>query len=447
MKILGFEFGAPKPTMEVKESYQSFGTPFGQIGNGNLALPRVDSAMTVNNYVWFGSDNLYPSVITQMYYTSPLHSSIVNFKVNAVLGGGFELTPDNKNNLADEVELKTMMILMRVTENSERALLDLILHNRVYFKIHFDGSRDFRKAEYIGAEKVRKDKESSIYYINNDWSRGNFKTEEILPYNKKNFSQMKGSGCLLYCYEKRSVGQDVYPLPSYTSAMNWCFLDGEMSTLQKEYIVNGIFPSYAISFPQKPATNEEKEELKQTIHGNRGAGKAGKIWTFFGRGKESVPDIQVVPVSNLDNAFQATTESIDSKICQAHTIDPILMGIRVSGKLGSGSDIKQAYTIFEKNIVMPLRKEVEHIFNDLLAIARVKGKMVINKYEIVNETIVETETGDDRKVIDALNSMSPLLATKVLESMTENEIRLLAGLKPVKGGDIPKNQTQIPTQQ
>jgi hypothetical protein len=96
---------------------------------------------------------------------------------------------------------------------------------------------------------------------------------------------------------------------------------------------------------------------------------------------------------------------------------------------------------------MPLRKEVEHIFNDLLAIARVKGKMVINKYEIVNETIVETETGDDRKVIDALNSMSPLLATKVLESMTENEIRLLAGLKPVKGGDIPKNQTQIPTQQ
>jgi hypothetical protein len=29
-----------------------------------------------------------------MYYTSPLHSAIVNYKVNAVCGGGYELLVD-----------------------------------------------------------------------------------------------------------------------------------------------------------------------------------------------------------------------------------------------------------------------------------------------------------------------------------------------------------------
>lgn len=445
MKILGINFGeskAPQPT--AKESYQSYSTPFGKIGEGNLSLPYIDAAMTVNNYIWFGGDNLYPALITQMYYSSPIHSSIVNFKVNAVLGGGYELVPDQGATMQDDVYLRTMNIIMRIKENDDKALFDLILHNRVYFKIHFDSSGDVTKIEYISADKVRRDREGANYWINDDWSKGNFKTEHLLPYNRKNASDKKKK-CLLYCYEKHSVGQDVYPLPSYTSALNWCFLDGEMSWLQKEYIVNGIFPSYVISFPSKPTTEEEKTDLKNTITGKRGAKGGGKIWTFFGRGKDSLPEIQTVPVSNLDNAFQATTESIDSKICQSHTIDPILMGIRVSGKLGSGSDIKQAYIVFEKNIVMPLREEIETIFNDLLGIAKAKGKYVLNKYEIVNETIVQSETDGDSKTIDALNSMSPLLATKVLESMTENEIRNLAGLKSIKGGDLPRNtQTQTP---
>jgi len=50
--------------------------------------------------------------------------------------------------------------------------------------------------------------------------------------------------------------------------------------------------------------------------------------------------------------------------------------------------------------------------------------------------------------MEALNSMSPLVATKVLEMMTINEVRQLAGLPPVEGGDITNAQStanQTPT--
>jgi CRISPR/Cas system endoribonuclease Cas6 (RAMP superfamily) len=115
------------------------------------------------------------------------------------------------------------------------------------------------------------------------------------------------------------------------------------------------------------------------------------------------------------------------------------MGIRVSGKLGSGSDIKQAYVIFEKNTILPMRQIIEDIVNEILAIAKVKAELVINNYQIVNETIVEVD-GDASKTQEALNTLSPLVATKVLESMTENEIRALASLPPVADGDKTKSQ-------
>jgi hypothetical protein len=120
------------------------------------------------------------------------------------------------------------------------------------------------------------------------------------------------------------------------------------------------------------------------------------------------------------------------------------MGIRVSGKLGSGSDIKQAYIIFEKNTIIPLRETIADIVNDLFEIAKVKARVEINNYQIVNETIVEIE-GDASMTSDALNAMSPLVANKVLESMTDNEIRALASLPPVEGGDLIKSQTPTPT--
>jgi CRISPR/Cas system endoribonuclease Cas6 (RAMP superfamily) len=114
------------------------------------------------------------------------------------------------------------------------------------------------------------------------------------------------------------------------------------------------------------------------------------------------------------------------------------MGIRTTGALGSGSDIKQAYVIFEKNVVMELRSCVQHIFNELLTISKIPAEFTINNFQIINENIVELE-GDTSKTNDALNSLSPLVATKVLETMTINEVRALASLPPIEGGDVTQS--------
>jgi hypothetical protein len=300
-----------------------------------------------------------------------------------------------------------------------------IIHGRVYFHLRFNQTGTLIFCKHIAADKVRKNATNDLYYICDDWSTQiNIQTIKPYKFNTKDLE-------FLYCYEDYSVGQDVYTLPQYSSCMNWAFLDGEMSYLQKSNIQNSIFPSFAMMFPKKPQNEEEKNSIKTTIDRAKGATNAGKAIAFFANNKESLPTIEAIPTNSNDNLFQVTTESIDSKICQAHIIDPILMGIRVSGKLGSGSDIKQSYVIFEKNSIIPLRNSVEEIFNEILAICNINAKLVINNFQIVNDTIVEMDERTS-EISNIIANVNPALASKLIDSMTQNELRELLGLKPIE---------------
>jgi hypothetical protein len=424
MKLFGFNIGkSTSVEMTETSSYQSFSTPFLKVKGGNLSLPYVNARQQTNGYIRFGDDNLYPQMINQLYYTSPLHSSIIDFKTNAIIGGGYELKVDENATAVDKVEVYSIERRLNLKKSLHTITKDVLLHNRKYFILRFNSLGDLVGVKSIGSEKVRRDKDGENYFICEDWwSQIEIRTIKRYSKHCKDTEQ-------LFVYENLQVGQDIYPLPSYTSAFNWAFLDGEMSYLQKSNILNSIFPSFAMMFPKKPQGEEEKKAIKDTIERAKGAQNAGKAVAFFANNKEQLPTIESIPTNNLDNVFQVTTESIDSKICQAHTIDPILMGIRVSGKLGSGSDIKQAYVIFEKNTIIPMRQVVEDIVNEILAIAKVKAELVINNYQIVNESIVEIDEKISN-ISNIINSVNPALATKIIEAMTTEELRDLIGLKP-----------------
>lgn len=424
MKILGFNITRNK--LE-SETFQTFSTPFKPVGDANLSLPHIDGIYRDGTYVPFGSNNLFPQLLDQLYFTSPLHAAITDFKNNATLGGGYTLETTGLTN-KEKVDVYAIEKRFGGAKGLKNILYDVVLHNRVYF-IGVKQKKGAKIKYRIHPSKVRNNRTKSVYYICDDWA----KLLNIKPILK--YKDAKVGEEFIWCYEMDSVGQDVYSLPSYTSANNWMFLDGEMSYLQKSNILNSVFPAFAAMFPKKPQGKEEMQMVKSSLEQLKGAENAGKTAAFFANRPEDLPHFETIATNNNDGLFQSTTESIDSKICQAHVIDPILMGIRVSGKLGSGSDIKQSYVIFEKNTIMPLRSEIEFIFNELFKLSGLNVKLSINDYQIVNETIIETDDEQTSGTIDALNSMNPLVATKVLETLTPNEIRALAGLVPIEGGD------------
>ena len=426
----------PQATTEVVEGYQSFSTPFQKVGGANLSLPYVNGRYQVAGYIPFGQDNMFPELLNQLYYTSPLHGAIVDFKTNAIVGGGYTLETA-KMSSEDKLKLYTFEKKMKLNKTSKAIAQQLIVHHRVYFKLCYNDKGELYKIYNVSPEKVRVARDKVTYFLCDDWSA----RIDVVPIKRAHPTNRDLEQ--LYVYEIMTLGQEWYSLPQYTSALNFAFLSGELSYFAKSNIQNSVFPSFAMMFPKRPQSEEEKHMIKNTIDRLKGAQNAGKAVAFFANSAEQLPKIEALPTNNNDKLFHEASALNTEQICFSHTIDPILMGVRTTGSLGGGADIKQAYVVFEKNVVMPLRDQVEEIVNELLHLAKIPGKYMINNFQIINETIVEIE-GDASKTADAINSLSPLVATKVLNAMTPNEVRALASLPPIEGGDIIPTETPAP---
>ena len=423
----------PQTTTQVVEGYQSFSTPFGRVGDANLSLPYVNGRFQIAGYIPFGQDNMFPELLNQLYYTSPLHGAIVDFKTNSVVGGGYTLKSEGMTN-EDKLKLYTFEKKIKLGKVERAIAQQLTVHHRVYFKLCYNAKRELYKIYNVSPEKVRIARDKQTYFLCDDWST-RIDVTSIKKYHPTNSDLEQ-----LYVYEIMTLGQEWYPLPQYTSALNFAFLSGELSYFAKSNIQNSVFPSFAMMFPKRPQSEEEKSMIKHTIDRLKGAANAGKAVAFFANSVDQLPKIESLPTNGNDKLFHEASALNTEQICFAHTIDPILMGVRTTGSLGGGADIKQAYVIFEKNVVMPLRAQVEEIINELLEIAKIPGEYTINNFQIINETIVEIE-GDASKTADAINSLSPLVATKVLNAMTPNEVRALASLPPIEGGDVMPTET------
>jgi hypothetical protein len=359
--------------------YSQFSTPFGKIGEGNLSLPFVRGYGS-ERFIRFGNDNLFPQIVNQMYFQSALNGSIINYKANATIGGGYEIT-SNDTTAVQKVKEYTFIKKNKFNKLMRQLTKDLIMHGRVCVII--DPTTKDISIKRVGPEKVRVNINKTIYTISDDWARS-VGMYEIKPY------YVGATEKTLFVYEiDGDAGQDIYPIPQYCSALNDAFLDGEMSYLQKSNIINSIFPSFMIKLAKKFGSQDEINQFKDTINKAKGAPNAGRIMTFVANSPDQLPTIETIPTNNNDKIFDSTLQRVDANICRAHSIDPLLMGIRVSGSLGNGNELQQSYTIFEKNVVMPLREMMEEVADELLFIAGINSTIKINNYQIIAEQIVD----------------------------------------------------------
>lgn len=123
------------------------------------------------------------------------------------------------------------------------------------------------------------------------------------------------------------------------------------------------------------------------------------------------------------------------------------MGIKVAGSLGNAQELEMSYSIFEKNIVMPLRDELTEIYDDLLDIADVKNSIEINDYQIIEKAIVE---GDGKKEVDEEEkketelSSTAVVTNEALRNMTgKQQQHLVRIIRQYGKGTITKEVAAI----
>ena len=192
---------------------------------------------------------------------------------------------------------------------------------------------------------------------------------ETIPYTKySKFNKTEKEQ--IKVYQILTPGVEVYSIPSYSSAGNWIWLDGQISLFQKQNLENSINPSAIIKIYENPGNKEEKEKFIQDLQTSfASARNAGKVLTFFSDGKELAPDVTIADANKLDKSFAATQENIIRNVSYSHTTNPMLMGIVTAGSLGNTEELNTAFKMFNNIYLKGTQSLLEDYLNDIIKIA------------------------------------------------------------------------------
>lgn len=394
MKLFGFNINnKPTPTIVNTNTQVEKPMQFSLLGNNKVNydynIPLISEVLTTE-YIYFGEDNTYPNILNELFYSSPFHSSIINFKQLNLVGAGYDVATSLNITEKQRIELEQMKYIFN--ENFINKMgMDFLIHGRLTWKVYWNDEHtkiiNIERVEPAWVRATEKNEMGKItkYAIGEDWQNKLRNNRARKYYYIPAFdSYKKDERIQLWTYQIFSPGLEYYCQPTYANASNWIYLDGQISYYHKSNIENSINPSIVMKFYEKPANKQEQEEfvfrLKRDMAGAR---NSGKVLTFFSSGKDLAPDIESVEANKLDEAFVVTQEMIVKNIAFAHTIDPVLMGISTPGALGQSQQLETAYKIFDNTFVKPNQQKLNNVLNGFLEINRVPATITLKHFNLI----------------------------------------------------------------
>jgi hypothetical protein len=404
-------------------------------------------------YIEFGYRNDYPNYLVELYNKSAKHNAIIKGKVNYITGNGFKA--ENPDPIADQF-IEQPNQYESLDEITRKVSTDIELFGGAYVEVIWSLSGDnIAEVYHVDYTKIRTNADNTQFWFSEDWSDKKYKREVYNAFN----TQLRTGKQILYLKEYRP-DLKAYALPGYFGALNYIESDIEVSKHILGNAQTGFSASKLITLPNGEPTDEEKRQVERKFT-DRFTGSDGKKFILsFTNDASRKPIIEDLGASDITKEdFSNVDKIIQQNLYAGHQITaPDLFGISTPGQLGSRQQMRDSYEIFKNTYVNDKQIFIEQIFNVLAKLRGSTSEIKIAPVEPIGiefseQTIANNLTKDEireklglpkleakttstsQDVVDAINSLSPIVATKVLNSMTANEIRGLAGLVSTQEGN------------
>lgn len=406
--------------------------------------PEPTEKIDKSGAVKWGDDNLYPQFLVGLAYDNPIHGGIINQKVTFMTAGGVIIEGDEQN-----VAFKSGVSLQKAVENAVR---DFEIGETFCFLFKKSATTGKWTAENIDFELIRATENMVFFDYSEDWGTQRQGTDTGFKKIKSiQYVSAEDTECIFtnitrpkqrFHGEKRkkTLTSNYYPVPVYSGAITSILAGVEQDYFTYSEVVNGYKGGTLINMANGvPDSEREENKIIDRIKGEASNKTTqGGLTVTFSDGQETAPTVQQINGNDLDKRYLESNREITKKIMMAHSvISAELFGLVSESMFGSKEQLEISYKLFQENYV----KKRQSIVADSLtwAFKRLNGfmgKIVFNDYVLNLEKNVST----DNAVSNAINGMSPLVANKLLGVLTTNEIRALAKLPAIQGGDT------VPTQ-
>jgi len=331
----------------------------------HLAEYNLPTITETNNKDWiqFGSDNLYPQYLLELYNGSSINNAIIKGVSSMIYGEGLDATDreDDDNKKGSWLALNTLL------HNSPKDTLkclafDLKLFGMCYVNTIWNRPRTkIVEVRHIPAQYIRSGKADAYgkvneYYYSADWEN----TRKHKPRYYKAFDlKDRTDANQVLCIKDYSPGSYYYATPDYQGSTSYIQLDMEIAQFHLSNIKSGMFSSLVINMANGIPTREERRTIERQINAKfGGSGNAGKILLTFNDGKDTAPEIIPLNANDSSEKYQFLAQETTRKILTGNRItSPLLFGIKGDGQgFGNNADeLRDSFSLFMNTVVKPFQ--------------------------------------------------------------------------------------------
>lgn len=435
---------------------------------------RLPAQEVKNSYDWviFGEDpdweNQYPQYLESLSRQSSKNGAILKQKDRYVYGNGFVMDKSPLNRPEDK-GIALLGFINKITEG--RTFKRLISDRNKYggFAAEMIYSKDGKKVvpHYLPFKNIRvsKDtynkqgeKEPTKYYYTSDWSKRkqatknpDFEVFDEFDWEEENPSAEKR---YIVYFKDEGFEDSYYPLPDYQGGVPYIDADTEVGNFVYNNVKNGFTGGFFVEFYDGEPTQDQKRDIENMFqnhfHGTENAGKS--VLNFADQAGDST---KITPLTDngQDDRYINLNNQIREEVFTAHTVSPLVVGMKGENGFSNNADEKRvAVETFKSDFVHAAQEPFNDFMNQILRFNDISGKVYLEdlepiKGEASETTLLQIATTDELRklygfnkqtlesnpVADAIGTISPLVATKVLDNMSVAEIRSLVGLNTTNG--------------
>lgn len=414
--------------MRKKAEIKPKNTGIGVVSLATYTSPRITE---VRNQEWvsYGDDNNYFGYIQDRINGSPTNNAIINGISQMIFGQGLD---------ASDAQIKpedfAQAMLLFDNDTTERLCYDLKAMGQCAIQVVYSLDRtrivecNHWPVETLRSGKCNEEGEVEFYFYADDWTKV---TRQNPATPLPAFGTSQESEEILYI-KPYKTGFYYYSPPDWQGGLQYCELEEEISNYHLNNIMNGLAPSMLINFNNGTPTEDEQRDIERAITQKfSGTSNAGRFILSFNDSNDYGATITPVQLSDAHNQYQFLSDESMRKIMVSHrVISPMLLGIKDNTGFGNNADELQTATILMQNtVIKPFQNLLIKEFNNILAYNSITLELFFKTLQPLDAVNDLTITEKSNTIIDGINSLSPLVANKVLESMTADEIRSLVGLK------------------
>ena len=340
---------------------------------------QVESAPKTQNsnrgWIQFGSRNMYPLDLSNLYYNSVTHRACCEFAATAILGDGVDY---EKMKIMGQEEL-----MPNYNETWDDLIYNLALDYIIYgsYAIQIIKNKDDKTYSFyhqpigdVRCSPKNEDGDIETYWISSDWSA----LQKYPPVELKSFAfneddKITSGEPYLFVYNHYTPDLEYYWLPQYTSGIKAIQTEIELLRYDLRSVMNTFSASGVPTMNRIDDDEERKMALENIESMFQGSDNANSLLVTFKNNDEEKPiDFVKIDkdVTNV-NLFDNNNERNIKRILSAHRIPSrTLIGLPSENAQlgGQGNETVVAYNIYNQLVGNNNREKIVSTINQMLRI-------------------------------------------------------------------------------